>query len=71
MITVIEVLIFVTYWPRLVVHAMLQQLVKQKPGGVPTIIGTTSVLDVGLGLRVNGGLTLLVMSADGVVTILF
>lgn len=49
---------------------MLQQLVKQKPGEVPTIIGTTSVLDVGLGLRVNGGLTLLVMSADGVVTIL-
>ena len=50
---------------------MHRQPVKRKPDGGPTIIGTISVLGVEFGSRVNGGLTLTAMFADGAVIILF
>jgi len=53
-----------------VVHVLHQRRVKRKPDELPVIIGITDVPDVGLGSRVNAGLTLPVMFADGAVTIL-
>jgi hypothetical protein len=68
-ITITEVLNFGDYWHKLVVHAMHRQLVKQR--NVRVTIGTISVLGVGSRLFVNGGLTLIAMFAEDVVTILF
>ena len=51
-------------------HVLHRRRVKQKPDELPVIIGITNVPDVGLGSRVNAGLTLPVMFADGVATIL-